>query len=308
MSLGRTTSVKQAFKSLTHSVSIRRKRGGSVHNPKDVIAEVKSDPHEATQDEYLGKRGRILDNFKRWRDRPSSLLTEAPNHPAPFPNGDIKNDFLLLERTRDPSLHAQLKAILFDLYGVDSLTLILPDSPMTSHETSNRLASDSPVPTSTKPPTARSSEGVALVTLQVSTIPGFQHSNRKNLRGSIGKRASRMMEALQGFSWAKADAQETETETKMEHEVQESLPSDQDCVFQDILNRLPQSMAEYDDIIAILNARGTVLLNLSFRNHSHQYKIVALAMLAIHSLEHLLMGTRDKETETDDGTTSKKRT
>lgn len=43
----------------------------------------------------------------------------------------------------------------------------------------------------------------------------------------------------------------------------------------------PKSMTECDDMVAILNARGTVMLNLFFHGSSAQQHIAALAKLAV---------------------------
>jgi hypothetical protein len=49
----------------------------------------------------------------------------------------------------------------------------------------------------------------------------------------------------------------------------------------EVLLSLPKTMMESADMIIILNARGTVLLNPSFDGLDQQWRIVALAMLAV---------------------------
>jgi hypothetical protein len=49
---------------------------------------------------------------------------------------------------------------------------------------------------------------------------------------------------------------------------------------QQVLAGIPKEMMDSKDMVIILNARGTVLLNMAFRGHPNQKSIVALASLA----------------------------
>lgn len=66
----------------------------------------------------------------------------------------------------------------------------------------------------------------------------------------------------------------------------------------------PKNMTESDDMIVILNARGTVILNFSFRRHSHQIHIVALAALAVRLWGVLSAGAKEGDVQFPNGISS----
>ncbi|KAH7090239.1 hypothetical protein FB567DRAFT_286554 [Paraphoma chrysanthemicola] len=57
-------------------------------------------------------------------------------------------------------------------------------------------------------------------------------------------------------------------------------------------NRLPRTLAESDDMMAILNARGTVLLNMCFRTSYTDLFILSLSFLAIHLWKDMALGAK----------------
>jgi type II secretory pathway pseudopilin PulG len=60
---------------------------------------------------------------------------------------------------------------------------------------------------------------------------------------------------------------------------QEALAREKQQI-QQVLAGIPKEMMDSKDMVIILNARGTVLLNMAFRGHPNQKSIVALASLA----------------------------
>ena len=81
---------------------------------------IKRNPIENAQNDYLMRRGNILDDFDEQRNDPHRN-TEDPSNPVLSANGDVKHDFALLERAYVPSQRKKLQDILLDLYGTDSL-------------------------------------------------------------------------------------------------------------------------------------------------------------------------------------------
>ncbi|KAH7075911.1 hypothetical protein BKA63DRAFT_565956 [Paraphoma chrysanthemicola] len=57
-------------------------------------------------------------------------------------------------------------------------------------------------------------------------------------------------------------------------------------------NRLPRTLTDSDDMMAILNARGTVLLNMCFRTSHIDVCVLSLSFLAIHLWADVALGAK----------------
>jgi hypothetical protein len=96
------------------------KRQGSIasmrgkHTSRQAIEEART--------RYLDARGKILRNFIRQRKGPR-YVTEDVLDPLLSANGDIKNDFALMERLHDEEEKEEMRYILLNLYGTASLEM-----------------------------------------------------------------------------------------------------------------------------------------------------------------------------------------
>jgi hypothetical protein len=93
--------------------------------------------------------------------------------------------------------------------------------------------------------------------------------------GSLRRTLSRTMP---GFFRARL-LRRAERKSQAAQAAQEALAREKQQI-QQVLAGIPKEMMDSKDMVIILNARGTVLLNMAFRGHPNQKSIVALASLA----------------------------
>lgn len=120
---GKLYASKANFASTNHSmVNLLKSR----ESADSLGTRIKCNPIEDARNEYLMRRGNVLDDFEERRTYPNES-TEDQENPVLSANGDVKNDFTLLERAFLPSQRKKLKDVLLDIYGTDSLASNLDD-------------------------------------------------------------------------------------------------------------------------------------------------------------------------------------